>query len=240
MRKARTIDKRYIPPVKGIDLQQAFNYIDARDATPTFFYDRYTSSRITYVPGSRPMLERIVRDLGCAGKSPLGKVKRIADYVAHKVMWAGYYEKKTGRTLRGDRNLTEEEIAQSGYGWCNEQSRLFCALTQIAGVQSRLVFAANFRKHYGHVVCEVLLPDGWMMVDESFGYCFRMGNKPVRAIDVFGSTRHRRHFEPIYKKMCLQLIDELGHKILDRWFGMSVSSNPLDGFNDLGFCNHFV
>src|ERR1043166_1915773 len=137
MRKARTIDKRFIPPVKGIDLQQAFNYIDARDATPTFFYDRYTSSRITYVPGSRPVLEKIVRDLRVAGKRPLEKVRRIADYLAHKVIWAGYYEKKTGKTLQTDRNMTEEEIAGSGYGWCNEQSRLFCALTQIAGVQSR-------------------------------------------------------------------------------------------------------
>ncbi len=240
MQPTRPIDQRYKPPVKGIDLAQALNYIDARDVTPRFLYDRYTASRLTYVPGSRPGLEKVVRDLRCDGRAPVDKVQSIANFVAQEMLWAGYYEKKEGRPLAPDRNMREEDLLESGFGWCNEQARVFCALTQIAGVPSRLVFAANLRKRYGHVVCEVLLPEGWMMVDESFGYCFQMGRKPVRALDVFGAPKPRRYFEPIYKDMCQKLLAELGHEILDEWFGMSVAPDPLDGFKDLGFCNHWA
>ena len=79
-----------------------------------------------------------------------------------------------------------------------------------------------------------------MMVDQSLAYCFLMNRRPVRALDVFGAAKPRRYFEPIYRKMCQDPLSELGHEVMDDSFRMGVSPNPLDGFKDIGFCNHFV
>jgi transglutaminase-like putative cysteine protease len=236
----RPIDRRFRPPVRGVDLEQSLNYIALADVSPRFVYDHYTGSRLVYERGSRPVLEKIVRRVVGRRADPLRTVQRLAVYVAKEVPWAGFFAQRTGKRLPPDRGLTEEQIIRSGFGWCNEQARVLCCLTQIAGVPSRLVFACNARKRYGHVVCETLLPAGWMMVDESFGYCFLMGRRPVRALDVFHKPRVRAHFEPIYRKLCRDLTAVLGLEIMKGSFDMALAPNPLDGFKDLGYCNHFV
>ncbi len=240
MSLTRPIDQRYYPPVAGIDLAQALNYLALPEVGVDFIYERYTGARLPYRQGARPELERVARGLGVTGSGELAIVEAVAEYVATQVPWAGYYEKLSGIKLRPDRQLSEEALIATGYGWCNEQARVFCALTQILGVPSRLVFAARLECRYGHVVVEALLPDGWMMVDESFGYCFRMAGKPVRAADVFHVTECREYFEPRYRELCQKLAEELGSEILQRDFGMAVAANPLDGFTDLGYHNHFV
>ena len=235
----RHIDCRFMPPVKGVDLEQALNYIALADTTLKFVYENYTASRLAYERGSRSALEGIVKKIIGRNSNPLKTVELLSKFVAKKTLWAGFYFKHTGKHLPPDRNMTEEQIIRSGYGWCNEQARVFCVLTQIAGIPSRLVFASNNRKHYGHVVCEVLLPSGWMTVDQSFGFCFRIGNKPVRAADVFHKPGMRAHFEPIYRKLCADLASAIGMQAM-QGFKMAIAPNPIDGFKDLGFCNHFV
>ena len=238
--KVRPIDRRFLPPVKGVDLEQSLNFIDIRDVTERFAYDCYTGARLPYVRGSRPRLEAVARKVTRGAKGPLAQVQAIAKFVAEDVQWAGFYARKTGRRLKPDRNMSEEDIIRSGIGWCNEQARVFCCLTQVLGIPSRLVFACNERKHYGHVITEALLPSGWMAVDQSFGYLFMMKRKPVRAAHIFHKPACRAHFEPIYRKMCHGLVRELGREIMERDFGMGASANPLDGFTDIGYCNHFV
>ncbi len=240
MSKVRPIDRRFLPPVKGVDLEQSLNFIDMRDVTERFAYDCYTGARLPYVRGSRPQLESIARKVTSGAKGPLAQVRAVAEFVAQKVPWAGFYSKETGRRLKVDRNMSEEDLIRSGYGWCNEQARVFCCLTQVLGIPSRLLFACNERKHYGHVVTEVLLPSGWLTVDQSFGYLFLMKGKPVRAAHIFHRRACRAHFEPIYRKLCHDLMDDLGGEIMKRDFGMGASPNPLDGFTNIGYCNHFV
>ena len=48
----RTIDTSYMPPVGGIDLEQAMNYIALADVSLDFIYDKYTCGRIIYTAGS--------------------------------------------------------------------------------------------------------------------------------------------------------------------------------------------
>lgn len=238
--KTRPIDRRFLPPVKGVDLEQALNFIALKDVTTSFAYDHYTGSRLVYERGRRPALEAVLRKVGVKGLKPMQVVDKLARYVATEVPWAGFYAQRKGRPLPVDRDMTEEQIIRSGFGWCNEQARVFCCLTQVAGIASRLVFACNEAKHYGHVVCEVLLPSGWMMVDQSFGFCFHIKQKPVRAADVFHKPKIRAHFEPVYRKLCLKLTETLGMKIMKGSFNMALAPNPLDGFKDIGFCNHFA
>ncbi len=236
----RPIDQRFRPSVAGIDLVQALNYLDLDDAGETFLYDHYTNANLPYVPGSRPALEGIVDRLQLDDASPIEKVGAIATFVAEQVPWAGFYQRDLGKRLPTARALDEEGVIASGYGWCNEQARVFCALTQVAGIPSRLVFAANLKEHYGHVICEALLPDGWLAVDESFAFLFLRDGKPVRAADIYRDAACREYFTPRYRAICQELIETLGADILDPSFRMCLAENPLDGFQDIGYCNHFV
>lgn len=238
--KIRKIDQRFKPSVKGIDLWQAMNYIALEDVSPDFIYNRYTSSTICYVPGSRPELEKIAKKFSGENSVSLKNVMPLARYIADEVRWAGHYEREKGHRLPTDRNLTEEQILVSGFGWCNEQARLFCALAQIRGFPSRLVFACDPTGSYGHVVSEVLTSKGWMMVDQSFGYCFTYGGLPISAWDVARRPLMSRYFGPIYHSMCRRLEQVLGCDILTRDFKMAAARNPLRGFKQLGYCNHFV
>jgi len=235
----RTIDTRYMPPVGGIDLEQAMNYIALEDVSLDFIYDKYTGGRVIYTAGSRPVLEGVAVKLtgGIAGE--LEKIEKLTRFVAEKVSWAGYYHKATGHRLAYNRNLDEEGLIASGYAWCNEQARLLCALTQVTGIPSRIVFAAA-RKGGGHVVVEILTSQGWLLADQSFGYLFINDGKVVDVHNVWHDKRNRKHFEPVYKDLCAQLTKDLGEVILKDEFSMSQMSNPLDGFEILGYHNYFI
>jgi hypothetical protein len=235
----RTIDTRYMPAVGGIDLEQALNYIKLTDVSLDFIYDKYTSGQMIYTAGSRPVLEGLAASLLSGITGELEKIEKLTKFVAEKVQWAGYYNKAMGHKLATNRNLTEENLIISGYGWCNEQARLLCALTQIIGIPSRLVFAAA-RKGGGHVVVEVLTSGGWLLVDQSFGYLFINDGKVVDAYNVWHDKRNRDYFKGIYKQLCAQLTKELGKAILDDEFSMSQLANPLAGFEILGYHNYFI
>lgn len=237
---ARHIDQRYKPRVGGIDLEQSLNYIAVADAGVDFCYRCYTGSRLPYQKGARPVLEKIAAEVTAGSTDQREAVLRLNDWVSRKVAWAGYHWKHKGKRLATDLALSEENLIEQGYGWCNEQVRVLCCLTQVIDIPSRIVFACNQAGNYGHCVTEVLLAGQWLMLDESFGYAFEFNGRPVRAVDVFGDPKMREHFQPIYKKMCDDLLKELGHSILDGDFAMSVAPNPLDGFEVIGFHNHFV
>ena len=144
-----------------------------------------------------------------------------------------------GHRLAYNRNLDEEGLIASGYAWCNEQARLLCALTQIIGISSRLVFV-SVRKGGGHVVVELLTSKGWLLVDESFGYLFINKDKVVDAYNVWHNKKNRKCFEPVYKELCTNLTVELGTEILKDEFSLSQTANPLDGFEVLGYHNYFI
>ena len=238
--KPRKIDQRFRPRVSGIDLWQAMNYIALKDVTTDFIYNAYTSSVLGYVPGSRPGLERLARKVAAGVRSSEAAVDALVRHVAREIRWAGFYEQQEGRRLPADRNLSEERIAASRFGWCNEQARLVCALAIVSGIPARLVFGSNAVRRYGHVVCEALTGKGWMLVDPSLGFCFMRAGQPVNAWAVYHDSSMRRYFAPRYRALCRRLEADLGRDLLERSFAMAITTNPLNGFRDLGFCNHFV
>ncbi|MEI8248415.1 MAG: transglutaminase-like domain-containing protein [Lentisphaerota bacterium] len=235
----RTIDTRYMPAVGGIDLEQSLNYIALADVSLDFIYDKYTSGRLIYAAGSRPVLEAIAAGLVGGIADELEKIDKLTTFVAEKVPWAGYYHLAMGHKLACNRNLNEEDLIASGFGWCNEQARLLCALTQVVGIPSRLVFAAA-RKGGGHVVVEALTSNGWLLIDQSFCYLFINNGKIVDAYNVWHNKQNRNYFESGYKNLCAKLTKDLGEAILKDEFSMSQMSNPLDGFEILGYHNYFI
>lgn len=236
--KTRKIDERFKPPVSGVDLWQAMNYIALDDVSLDFIYNCYTSSTIVYGVGSHPELEKIARRFFGGSTDLIKGIMSLAKYVATEIRWAGYHEREKGQRLPSDRNMNEEQILASGCGWCNEQARLFCVLAQIGGVPSRMVFGCNREGTHGHVVSEVLTPKGWMLVDQSFGYCFIREGQPVNAWEVVHLPEMASYFGPVYHSLCRKLGQILGYELLSRDFNMAVSENPLLGFERLGYCNH--
>ena len=185
-RRISLIDRNKYSDFIGIDLLLAMNFIEQEQVSTNFIYDHFTSRHLVYRPGSRPKLEKIAEEMTVDASDPLRKVKALVDFVATKVLWAGYYKKATGQRLRNDRNLTEEELIDSRFAYCGEQARILCALTQIVGISSRMVFACNpkYGAYASHVAVEVLLPNGWMMACTSLNCCFVLDDKPVRAVEV--------------------------------------------------------
>lgn len=236
---SRPIDQRFVPGVAGVDLEQALNYVDLDDVGERFIYDRFTSGRTFYKQGSRPRLEAALRQILPEPADPRHTVARIARWVAENVRWAGYHQHATGRRLPPDRYRTEEDLLDLGYGWCNEQARLTCALAQIAGLPSRLVFAFNRTAGYGHVISEILTAGAWMAVDQSFGYCFVLNETPIPAAAVYRDPAARAHFAPIYSERCARLQADLG-PIITTDFTMAAAAEPLDGFSCLGYHNYFI
>ncbi|NQU39011.1 MAG: transglutaminase domain-containing protein [Lentisphaerae bacterium] len=236
----RPLDRRFTPPVAGIDLEQAMNYLELGPVPRDVIYGHYTSGRLFYEAGSRPCLEAVARAVVGQETRPLEQVRMLAEFIARDIPWAGYHEQRLGFKLPADRDLTEEAIIESGFAWCNEQARVFCCLTQVVGIVSRLVFASNIAKRYGHVISEVLLPDGWLAVDQSFGFCFVASERVICAADIYHDVEARRLLAPAYGRICVDLIGELGRAITSTSFTMATSDTPLDGFTNLGFCNYFV
>ena len=81
------------------------------------------------------------------------------------------------------------------------------------------------------------MPEGWMMVDQTKGYCFIKDGKPVRAVDVYNDLQCRDYFEPIYLEQISSWRQALPDEIVE---GMVASNNPLDGYRDIGICNYFI
>lgn len=235
----RPIDNRFVPAVTGIDLEQALNYIDVDDVGESFAYERYTSRHLFYTAGARPELETAAASAVGSRSEAGDQIRALAHWVAGEVKWAGYYQKETGSRLPPDRNLSEESLIHSKYGWCNEQARVFCLLAQVVGIPSRLIFASNPARSYGHCIAETLTDQGWMAVDPSFGFCFEMDGDPVRACDIFRDPDARSHFESAYRTLCRNLRAELGPD-MDSDFAMAVADNPLDGFSAIGVHNYFA
>ena len=158
----RRIDCRFenqaYPRVAGIDLVQALNYIPVEEVGIDFAYEGYTSSKIVYRQGSRPLLEKAVHQILGEENDDLAKIKKLTLALPDIVKHAMFYQADTGTVFPGDQGLTEEQLLESGYGWCNAQARVFCCFSQIAGIPSRIIFAGNRERRYGHTVSEVLLP----------------------------------------------------------------------------------
>ena len=237
----RRIDRRYdgqaYPPVTGIDLVQALNYVPVAEVGVEFAYEGYTSSRICYRRGSRPMLEQAADRIMGEAADDWAKVRALAAALPELVPHAMFRWSATGVVPPGNLGLSEEQVLEQGHGWCNEQARVFCCLAQIGGIPARVVFAGNPERQYGHTVSEVLLAEGWMMVDQTKGCCFVKDGKGVRAVDVYNDEACRAYFEPIYREQVAEWRKDLPSEIAE---GMMGSDNPLDGYKEIGICNYFV
>ena len=149
--------------------------------TAEYLYTAYTPTEIK--KGARPELERYVND---ACENDEDRIRGIASFCS------GLSAKVEGQSL--DDMLfggSEEEIIQRGSGFCTDIARVGCALCQVAGFSSRMVFLADTVQAYsGHVLIEVHRDGIWGTVDTSTNVIYRYPDgKPVTTWELMNNTR---------------------------------------------------
>jgi hypothetical protein len=107
-----------------------------------------------YHEGSRPGLERIVRDVVGAAFHPVPKAVALARFCAGIQARYERGEERAERVLCGG---AEEEIIASGLPLAADLARVLCALAQVSGMHARLVFLAREQPWERHTVTEICL-----------------------------------------------------------------------------------
>lgn len=142
----------------GVDVEVIDGQLALTGKTADYIYSDFTPEAIEYVPGSRPMLEAVVaenvRDGMGEREKALALMRRVRDNQDRGLARAGLFH-------GGD----EEDLLKRGANMCNEVSRLFVCLCQIAGLPARL-HCAHIS---GHMMTEVCADRKWQWVDPMKG-----------------------------------------------------------------------
>jgi hypothetical protein len=174
--------------VGGIDKAQTLSQVRLCPETEAELYGpSFSATRIRYVPGSRPVLESIVKDL--EGKTPRERAESASRWVAENVS----HPYLVGKT-RTDRGFTEEQLIESGIGWCNEQARVFIALCQVMEIPARVVFIYHKNTLCGHTTAEAYINGKWSFFDPTFAVDVPLPDGSLAsAAEISGSCRYFAH-----------------------------------------------
>ncbi|MBA2480856.1 MAG: transglutaminase domain-containing protein [Planctomycetes bacterium] len=142
----------------GVDVEVIRDQVILNATTRDYLYGDFTPREIRYVRGSRPMLEAIVDQCVRAGmtdrEKALALMRRVRDNQDHGLASPTLF-------YGGD----EEDLLKRGAIMCNEVSRLYVCLCQIAGLPARL----HGVHITGHMMTEVLMDGRWGWVDPMKG-----------------------------------------------------------------------
>jgi len=100
-----------------------------------------------------------------------------------------------------DRAFTEEQLIESGIGWCNEQARVFIALCQVMEMPARVVFVYHTNTICGHTTAEAYLDGKWSFFDPTFAVSVPLPDGSLAsAAEISGPCRefaHEAYREPL-------------------------------------------
>ena len=175
-------------PVAGIDREQARGMVRLCEETePVLYGPDFSPARLRYRPGSRPVLERIAA--GLRGDAPIDTARAVKAWTIDSVV----HPHLVG-PLAQDRAMTEEELIESGLGWCNEQTRVFIALCEVLEVPARLFFVFHANLRSGHTTAEVYADGRWAWFDVTFAVTITLPDgRPAEGRDVSGEYRFLAH-----------------------------------------------
>lgn len=145
-------------PDGGVDIEVIDDQLALTTKTAEYIYSAFTPLEIRYVRGSRPMLEKVVQEVVSSGMSDRQKALALM------------------RRVRDNRDMglaspslfmggSEEDLLKRGAIMCNEVSRLYVCLCQVAGIPARL-HCAHIS---GHMMTEVYAGGKWGWVDPMMG-----------------------------------------------------------------------
>ena len=155
----------------GVDIEIIEVQLGLCAKTAEYLYSGFTPARTLYVPGSRPLLEATLAEVLKPGmgsrEKALAIMRRCRDNRDRGLAKPGLFD-----------GGTEEELLNRGAIMCNEISRVFVCLCQVAGLPAR-----TFSSHIsGHMMAEVQMDGDWGWVDPMFGLAPVTGDgKPASA-----------------------------------------------------------
>ena len=142
----------------GVDIEVIDDQLALTAKTVEYLYSDFTPAEMHYVPGSRPMLEAVVRehvtDRMSDRDKALALMRRVRDNQDTGLANPGLF-------CGGD----EEDLLKRGALMCNEVSRLYVCLCQIAGLPARL----HCSHISGHMMTEVQTDGQWGWIDPMKG-----------------------------------------------------------------------
>jgi len=223
------------PPVKGIDLEHVQQMVVYRPETAEYLYTRYTPTKPAYRPGSRPKLEAIAKAVTAGYSSDWEKAQALLGWVnAHLMHPMGRVEASPP-----DRAATEEVLIESGWAWCNEQSRVYVALAQTVGLAARMCFIWHATLPCGHAPAETFLDGAWAFTDATYNTMIREpGGHVFSGGELHSLDRAKRAADDQYRRAQIQQIErwaktnpvnasaaKTGTRLDSAWFGHVSLSN---------------
>ncbi|PCJ60889.1 MAG: hypothetical protein COA79_07460 [Planctomycetota bacterium] len=143
------------------DIQIIEGQLALTSESADYIYSDFTPLELKYVKGTRPFLEEVLSQIINDDMSDHEKFLAIMrrcrdnrDYKSDSVVFDGG---------------SEEELIKRGAIMCNEISRVFTALSQMAGFPARVIGVHIS----GHMMSEIYINGKWAFVDSMKGmYCF--------------------------------------------------------------------
>jgi hypothetical protein len=162
----------------SVDYQITLNEIRLCEATAEHVYSKFTPTKLKYKRGSRPELEKVLDKVLAGATGERERVLAIFRFVRDL-----YKGKPAGFDTVGDafHGGTEEEVIKKFSRMCNEQSRVFCVLCQIAGIPARYI------GHHigGHATNEAFVEGRWAYFDNRGKYFVKPDGTLASAWEVW-------------------------------------------------------
>jgi len=159
----------YGADTKCVDLQIIEGQLILNEKTRDYIYSEFTSLELKYQEGSRPFLEKVLAEVVDSGMSEKEKVLAIMrrcrdnrDGVNPNIKFGGG---------------SEEDLVKRGAIMCNEISRVFVVLCQMAGIPARVIGCHIA----GHMMSECYLDGKWCWFDSMKGMYAQMDDGPLAS-----------------------------------------------------------
>lgn len=230
-----------LPILAGVDRDHNLQMITCTPETAAYLYSDYTPTTVSYKRGSRPMLERVVASLTSRYKGPSAQIQAFVSWVVanltHPVSIPG--------NRPADCNLTEEQLIERGWAWCNEQARVLVSLAQIAGYPARMCFLFNKNAPSSHATTEIFFHDKWVFVDPTYGCYFGVEpTRPFSAKDIHEDENIRRIVDDQYARAWVAREVARDHHLIappvDKPMYDPTRDRRSDYFTDFALCNHII
>jgi len=230
-----------LPILAGIDLEHNLQMITYNKDTAAYLYGEYSPTAVSYKRGSRPMLERVVESLTSRYKGPSAQIQALVTWVVtnltHPVSIPG--------NRPADCNLTEEQLIERGWAWCNEQGRVLVSLAQIAGYPARMCFLFSNNAPSSHATTEIFFHDKWVFVDPTYGCFFGVDPKrPYSAREIHENENVRVIVDDQYARAWVAREVQRDHHLIappvDKpMLDMAVARRS-DYFTNFSLCNYTI
>ena len=217
--------KKAIPYRPGeIDYEQPANrMIRLTPETAEYLYTEYTPLETHYEPDTRPKCERHVAMAVCNAKTERDRALALMEWACHKVACPRGMSRELA--VHGG---TEEGFLERGYGVCNEVSRVFVTLCQVARIPARMTFHWTEDSQFGHSAAEAYFDGKWTLCDTEIN---------VSGVSVEGLQANCR--EMMTERSVREAFDRYVTRDMLKVLGMTDAKlHYSDYFRVMGICNY--